>query len=169
MSTRPGWAMPALLGASLLLNLALGGYVAGALLRGDHSAPPPSDRERPPIERPEGIPELSREDRREVRRVMRQGLEAASAELATRRAAEQHFAEVLRADPFDRAAAAQALQALRDADASLRARLDSEVVGSIDGLSADQRAWVAWIVSGPRESSPARRRNGDRPEDSPPR
>lgn len=157
MSGMPNWLAPAALGVSLLVNLALGGYVAGQHLRAD---PPPQERrgERPRFERPEGMPELSREDRREVRALMRQGFEAAQAELANRREAERRFAIVLAADPFDRQAAEVALRELRDSDVMLRDRIGLEVLGGVSELSPDQRAWVAWILSGPKDGHGKHRR-----------
>lgn len=156
MSALPKWVMPAALGLSLLVNLALGGYIAGALLRAD-KAGPGAGSDRPRFERPVDMPELSREDRRAVRQLMRQGFEAAGDELAARRAAEQRFAEVLKAEPFDLAAAEVALQGLRDADVRLRDRIGGEVLGGMDGLNADQRAWVSWILSDRRDGPRARR------------
>ena len=156
MSALPRWVMPAALGVSLLVNLALGGYVAGALLRGDKpNAGGGSDR--PRFERPADMPELSRDDRRAVRELMRQGFEAAGDELAARRAAERRFADVLKAEPFDRAAADEALQALREADVLLRDRIGEEMLGGLDELSSDQRAWVAWIMSDRRDGPRGRR------------
>lgn len=151
MSGLPNWLAPAALGVSLLVNLGLGGYVAGQHLRSD---PPRQERkeDRPRFERPEGMPDISREDRRQVRALMRQGFEAAQSELAARRAAEQRFAQVVAAQPFDRAAAETALRELRDADALLRDRISQEVLDGIGELSPDQRAWVAWILSGPKDS-----------------
>lgn len=150
MSRLPNWLIPAALGVSLLANLGLGGYVAGQHLR-----PEPSERDRserrPGFERPEGIPELPREDRREIRQLMRRGFEAAHAELSNRTEAERRFAEVLVAEPYDREAAEVALRQLRDADVMLRDRIGLEVLGGLEQLSSDQRAWVAWILSGPKE------------------
>lgn len=173
MSGRPNWLAPAALGVSLLVNLALGGYVAGQHLR---SEPPKLQRGegRPVFERPEGIPEISRDDRREVRALMRRGFESSQAELAARREAEKRFAEVLAADPFDRAAAEVALRELRDADVMLRDRIGLEVLGGISELSPEQRAWVAWILSGPKENNHRKHKNKDKdspappPEDGPP-
>ncbi|MBY9067314.1 periplasmic heavy metal sensor [Hyphomonas sp. WL0036] len=150
MSRLPNWLTPAALGVSLLVNLGLGGYVIGQHLRPE---PPAKERphRKPEFERPEGIPELSREDRRQVRQLMRQGFGAAQVELAERREAEKHFASVLMADPYDRMAAEVALRELRDADVRLRDRIGLEVLGGVDQLRPDQRAWVAWILSGPKE------------------
>jgi len=163
MSALPKWVMPALLGVSLLVNLALGGYVVGALLRADKPGP---GSDRPRFERPADIPELSREDRREVRHLMRRGFEAAGDELAARRAAEQRFADVLKADPFDLAGAEEALQDLRDADVRLRDRIGEEMLGGLGDLSSDQRAWVAWIMSD-RRDGPRGRRGESRPGPDP--
>ncbi|MBA4227744.1 MAG: hypothetical protein C0456_14040 [Hyphomonas sp.] len=167
MSGLPNWLTPAALGVSLLVNLALGGYVAGQHLRPE--PPKPDGAGRPVFERPEGIPQLSRDDRREVRALMRRGFEASQAELAARREAEKHFAEVLAADPFDPAAAEAALRELRDADVMLRDRIGIEVLGGITELSAEQRAWVAWILSGPKENARGKHRNNkDRDDPAPP-
>ncbi|MFN3313375.1 MAG: periplasmic heavy metal sensor [Hyphomonas sp.] len=167
MSALPKWVMPAALGVSLLVNLALGGYVAGAMLRGDKPGPG-AGNDRPRFERPADMPELSREDRREVRQLMRQGFEAAGDELAARQEAERRFAEVLKAEPFDLAAAEDALQGLRDADVRLRDRIGEDVLGGLDELNADQRAWVAWILSDRRDGPRGRRgESGRRPEGKP--
>lgn len=148
MSGSPNWLAPAALGVSLLVNLGLGGYVAGQHLRAD---PPKQERgdNRPRFERPDGVPEISREERREVRALMRQGFASAQAELAVRREAERRLALVLAAEDFDRAAAEVAFRELRDADVMLRDRIGLEVLGGMRELSPDQRAWVAWILSGP--------------------
>lgn len=156
MSALPKWVMPAALGVSLLVNLALGGYVAGAMLRADKPGPG-AGNDRPRFERPADMPELSRGDRREVRQLMRQGFEAAGDEIAARREAELRFAEVLKAEPFDRAAADQALQALREADVLLRDRIGEEMLSGLDEMSSDQRAWVAWIMSDRRDGPHGRR------------
>ncbi len=167
MSVIPKWVMPAALGVSLLVNLALGGYVTGALLRPDKPGPG-AVSDRPRFEKPTDVPELSREDRRAVRQFMRQGFDAAGDELASRRAAEQRFAEVLKADPFDLAGAEDALQALRDADARLRDRIGEEMLAGLGDLSSDQRAWVAWIMSDGRDRPRGRRGEADRrPEGKP--
>lgn len=166
MSGLPNWLTPAALGVSLLVNLGLGGYVAGQHLRAD---PPRQERgqERPRFERPEGMPEISREDRREVRGLMRQGFESAQAELAARREAEARFALVLAAENFDRDAAEVALRELRDADVMLRDRIGLEVLGGISELSPDQRAWVAWILSGPKDSHGKHRKKDKKPPTPP--
>lgn len=170
MSRLPTWLTPAALGVSLLVNLALGGYVAGQHLRAD---PPRQERseDRPRFERPDGMPEISREDRREVRALMRQGIQSAQTELAARREAERRFALVLAADPFDGEAAEVALRELRDADVMLRDRIGLEVLGGIRELSPAQRAWVAWMLSGPKDNH-GKHRNKDAPsppEGEPPR
>ena len=159
MSGLPNWLVPAALGASLIVNLGLGGYVAGQHLRPE---PPKQERPHGPRghERPEGMPEISREDRREVRQLMRRGFEAAGAELEARRAAERRLAAVLSVEPFDQAAAQAALAELREADTRLRDRIGVEVIGGLDGLSADQRAWVAYILSGPRDERRRHRKSG---------
>lgn len=170
MSGLPNWLVPAALGASLIVNLGLGGYVAGQHLR-----PEPPKQERPSghrgFERPQGMPDVSREDRREVRRLMRQGFEAAGAELEARRAAERQLAAVLAAEPFDRAAAEAALYDLREADTRLRDRIGVEVIGGLDGLSSDQRAWVAYLLSGPRDERGRHRKKngGETPREDGPR
>ncbi|PKP81820.1 MAG: hypothetical protein CVT79_08690 [Alphaproteobacteria bacterium HGW-Alphaproteobacteria-18] len=172
MSRVPNWLTPAALGVSLLVNLALGGYVAGQHLRGD---PPGQARgdDRPRFERPDGMPEISRDDRREVRALMRQGFGSAEAELAARREAEQRFAQVLAADTFDRQAAEVALRELRDADVMLRDRIGLEVLGGISELTPEQRAWVAWMLSGPKDNHGKHKKKdqGTRPppEGEPPR
>lgn len=160
MSGLPNWLAPAALGVSLLVNLALGGYVAGQHLRPEPT-PPERDGARPAFERPEGMPEISRDDRREVRALMRRGFEAAQAELTVRRDAEKHFAQVLASEPFDRAAAEVALRELRDADVMLRDRIGVEVLGGISELSPEQRAWVAWILSGPKEGGHGKHKKKD--------
>ncbi|MGE6698849.1 periplasmic heavy metal sensor [Hyphomonas sp. NPDC076900] len=167
MSGVPNWLAPAALGVSLLVNLALGGYVAGQHLRPE---PPKSQggEGRPVFERPDGIPDISRDDRREVRALMRRGFESSQAELAARREAEKRFAEVLAADPFDRAAAEVALRELRDADVMLRDRIGLEVLGGISELSPEQRAWVAWILSGPKESNHGKHKRKDKDDPPPP-
>ena len=173
MSGLPNWLAPAALGVSLLANLALGGYVAGQHLRPEPAKPEGAGR--PAFERPEGIPEITRDDRREVRALMRRGFESAQAELAARREAEKNFAQVLAADPFDLAAAEVALRELRDADVMLRDRIGLEVLGGINELSPDQRAWVAWMLSGPKEGGHGKhkKKDGKGPpppsEDGPPR
>lgn len=171
MSRLPNWLAPAALGVSLLVNLGLGGYVAGQHLRAD---PPRQERsqERPRFERPEGMPEISREDRRAVRALMRRGFQSAQAELAARREAESRFAQVLAAEPYDPQAAEVALRELRDADVMLRDRIGLEVLGGISELSPDQRAWVAWMLSGPKDShGKHKKKNKDAPppEGEPPR
>ncbi|MFN3608134.1 MAG: periplasmic heavy metal sensor [Hyphomonas sp.] len=172
MSRFPNWLTPAALGVSLLVNLALGGYVAGQHLRAD---PPREARseDRPRFERPEGMPEISREDRRQVRALMRQGFGSAEAELAARRDAERRFASVLAAETFDREAAEIALRELRDADVMLRDRIGLEVLGGISELSPEQRAWVAWILSGPKDNHGRHRKKNEAPasppEEAPPR
>ena len=172
MSGLPNWLTPAALGVSLLVNLALGGYVAGQHLRPE--PPKPDGAGRPVFERPEGVPAISRDDRREVRALMRRGFETSQAELAARRDAEKRFAQVLAADPFDRAAAEVALRELRDADVMLRDRIGLEVLGGISELSPEQRAWVAWILSGPKEGNHGKHKKKDKdgpappPEDGPP-
>jgi uncharacterized membrane protein len=171
MSGLPNWLAPAALGVSLLVNLGLGGYVAGQHLRAD---PPKQERsqERPRFERPEGMPEISREDRRAVRALMRRGFESAQAELAARREAERRFALVLSAEPYDPQAAEVALRELRDADVMLRDRIGLEVLGGISELSPDQRAWVAWMLSGPKDSHGKHKKkdkDGPPPEGEPPR
>ncbi|WP_213268925.1 periplasmic heavy metal sensor [Hyphomonas sp.] len=168
MSRLPNWLAPAALGVSLLVNLGLGGYVAGQHLRAD---PPRQERsqersqERPRFERPEGIPEISREDRRAVRALMRRGFESARSELAARREAESRFAQVLAAEPYDPQAAEAALRELRDADVMLRDRIGLEVLDGISDLSPDQRAWVAWMLSGPKDNHGKHKRKG---KDAPP-
>lgn len=164
MSGARNWLVPAALGVSLLANLALGGYVAGQHLRPE---PPGKERrdDRPKFERPEGIPEISREDRREVRALMRRGFESAQAELAARREAERRFAEVLGAETFDRAAAEVALRELRDADVMLRDRIGLEILGGMNDLEPEQRAWVAWILSGPKDDHGRHKKKG---KDGPP-
>lgn len=164
MSRLPNWLTPAALGVSLLVNLGLGGYVAGQHLRAD---PPKQERreERPRFERPDSMPEISREDRREVRALMRQGFQSAQAELAARREAERRFALVLAAESFDREAAEVALRELRDADVMLRDRIGLEVLDGISELSPDQRAWVAWILSGPKDGHGKRKK---KEKDAPP-
>ena len=171
MSGMPNWLAPAALGVSLLVNLGLGGYVAGQHLRAD---PPRQERsqERPRFERPEGMPEISREDRRAVRALMRRGFQSAQTELAARRDAESRFAQVLAAEPYDPQAAEVALRELRDADVMLRDRIGLEVLGGISELSPDQRAWVAWMLSGPKDShGKHKKKNKDAPppEGEPPR
>lgn len=172
MSGLPNWLTPAALGVSLLVNLALGGYVAGQHLRPEPAKP--AGGARPAFERPEAMTEVSRDERREVRALMRRGFQAAEAELAARREAEKNFAEVLAADPFDLAAAEVALRELRDADAMLRDKIGLEVLGGMSDLSPNQRAWVAWILAGPREGGHGKRKNKDRegpppsPQDIPP-
>lgn len=171
MSGMPNWLAPAALGVSLLVNLGLGGYVAGQHLRAD---PPRQERsqERPRFERPEGMPEISREDRRAVRALMRRGFQSAQTELAARRDAESRFAQVLAAEPYDPQAAEVALRELRDADVMLRDRIGLEVLGGISELSPDQRAWVAWMLSGPKDSH-GKHKKKDKgpppPEGEPPR
>jgi uncharacterized membrane protein len=164
MSRLPNWLAPAALGVSLLVNLGLGGYVAGQHLRAD---PPRQERsqERPRFERPEGMPEISREDRRAVRALMRRGFESARPELAARREAESRFAQVLAAEPYDPLVAEAALRELRDADVMLRDRIGLEVLAGISELSPDQRAWVAWTLSGPSDNHGKRKRKG---KDAPP-
>lgn len=158
MSARPGWLMPAALGASLLLNLALGGYVVGAHLKAEPPRPERPAEPRGEPQRPEGMPEVSREQRREVRHLMRHGFEAAKPEFEARHEAEKRLIEVLRTDPFNREAAEAALRVLRDADATLRDRIGMEVISGMTELDSDQRAWVAYILSGPRNDSHHRRR-----------
>ena len=171
MSGMPNWLAPAALGVSLLVNLGLGGYVAGQHLRAD---PPKQERsqERPRFERPESMPEISREDRRAVRALMRRGFESAQAELAARREAESRLAQVLAAEPYDSQATEVALRELRDADVMLRDRIGLEVLGGISELSPDQRAWVAWMLSGPKDSH-GKHKKKDKgpppPEGEPPR
>lgn len=163
MSGMPNWLMPVALGASLLVNLGLGGYVAGQHLRPDAPVKERPDR-RPEFERPEGIPELPREDRREIRQLMRQGFDSAQAELSARREAEQRFASTLLAEPYDRAAAEAALRDLRDADVRLRDKIGMEVLGGVESLTPDQRAWVAWILSGPKEGHHGKHKKKDKGE-----
>lgn len=170
MSGLPNWLVPAALGVSLIVNLGLGGYVAGQHLRPE---PPKLERPHGPQgpERPDSRPDISREDRREVRQLMRQAFEAASTELEARRDAERQLATVLAAEPFDRAAAEAAMYELREADTRLRDRIGAEVIGGLDGLSSEQRAWVAHILSGPRDDRGRNRRkdDGEAPREDGPR
>lgn len=166
MSRLPNWLAPAALGVSLLVNLGLVGYVAGQHLRAD---PPRQERsqERPRFERPGGMPEISREERRAVGGLMRRGFESAQAELAARREAERRFAMVLAAETFDPEVAEVAWRELRDADVKLRDRIGLEVLGGISELSPDQRAWVAWMLSGPKDSHGKRKRKEKDPPPPP--
>lgn len=166
MSRSPNWLVPAALGVSLIVNLGLGGYVAGQHLRPE---PPKQERPHGPRghERPEGMPDVSREERREVRQLMRRGFEAAGAELEARRAAERQLAAVLTAEPFDRTAAEAALHELRDADTRMRDRIGLEVIAGLDELSPDQRAWVAYILSGRKDHDRSKHRK-HRPDTAPP-
>ncbi|MFN7055820.1 periplasmic heavy metal sensor [Hyphomonas sp.] len=167
MSAMPRWVLPAGLAASLLLNLALGGFIAGAHLRPDGPPPPKAGEDRPMGERPAELPELSREDRREVRMLMRAAFETAEAELEARRAAERRLAEVIGSQPFDRQAADDAFDALRAADERLRQRIGAGLIDGLDALNADQRAWVAHILADRRDGHRGRR--GGENGRSPPR
>jgi uncharacterized membrane protein len=157
MSALPKWVLPAGLGASLLLNLAFGGFIAGAHLRADAPPPPKADADRPQIERPADLPDLSRQDRREVRLLMRAAFETAQPELEARRAAERRLAEALKVEPFDRQNAEQALGALRVADERLRQRIGAGVIDGLSTLNPDQRAWVAHILADRRDGHRGRR------------
>lgn len=140
---------PFVLTLSVLVNLVLVGLIAGVLLKG------PAKRERVPAGERPGI-ELSREDRDTVRQLMRSSFEVSRDALEIRHAAERRLVEVLRADPYDEAAARAALVELREADRAARDIVADRMFDGMGELTPEQRALVAHLIAGNAE------RRGDR-------
>lgn len=136
----PLWVRIALV-ASLALNLAVLGLVAGAALRGDRH------HQRPPAIADVGFgpftEALSREDRAALRRAFiarSDGLKGMRAEM---RADMEAFAAAITAEPFDPAAAAAVLS-------GQKARIDSRIalgqellIDRLSGMSPAERAAFA--------------------------
>ncbi len=152
MTSVPAW----LIAASFMLNLALGGFIAGNLLRGQMSSQASPGQGTAGIGRPGEL--LSPADRQEVRRLLRDATEAASGELSQRRQAERRLVQALSGEPFDEAGARAAFTEVREADAALRDRIGTEVLTGLSGMSPQQRRIVGLILS--RAGERERRRPG---------
>lgn len=132
---------PFLLTVSVLGNLVLLGLIAGIFLKA-----PQRGGERHGPDRP-GF-ELSQEDREAVRNLMRESFEAGRDALEARRVQERRLAEVLKAEPYDEAAARAALADLREADKVARDIVADRMFEGLDELSPDQRELVAKLMAG---------------------
>lgn len=156
MTHVPKW----LIAASFMLNLALGGYLVGDIIRG-HGAvqtEPADGRGALPIPRER----LSADERGHIRRVLRSAFDSASGERSARRQAERSFIAALSAEPFDEDAARARLAALRRADAALRDHISARILDDLGSMSPAQRAEIGRILA----RYPDRRRGR---ADAPPR
>lgn len=138
------------LALSLLGNAYLGGLVAGRDLLG---GPPRGGHHRPEPHRfPFGADrakDLSAEGRAHVETVWEQVRPKLRAEIRESWKTRRAVRELLRADPFDRAAYEAANQAQDDAHRDSRALIETALADIAEGLSAQDRA----IYFAPREKS----------------
>lgn len=142
MNETPKRSFPFWLTLSVLGNLVLLGLIAGIFLKS------PPKRDFGPFGGP-GRPgmELSQEDRKAVRELLRDSLETGRAQIEAGRKAERHFVDVLTAEPFDEAAARAALQELRAADRLARDTVANNMLDGLSELSPEQRALVAKLMA----------------------
>jgi uncharacterized membrane protein len=145
--------------ASLLLNMLLIGALGGFLLRAGHGGP--GHR---------GGPEFSEnatpDDAAAVRSVMRTAYEATRPHRDTRREARRNLSAAVEQEPYNEAAVATALEAVREAEQAMQVALNDALTRQLAELTPLQRKGVAEAISrGPRgrrgHRGPGRR--GDRP------
>jgi uncharacterized membrane protein len=153
--------------ASLALNLAIIGAVAGSML-GHGRHPPPRSGQGEDF----GMMGLTRvlpDDRRkEMRKLLRTDRENLRPLMDEVRAARRTAADKLAAEPFDRAALEAAIASVAEKERALRQSAVTAFVGHVESLKPDERAKLAefWRK---KSESPRRRKKDDKDEaDAPP-
>lgn len=141
--------LPALLIASLMVNMLLVGMLAGQFLAGSgpHHAsggsPPPPAEARMASSL---LATLDTEDRARVTRVFREAMRGNRGAMAERHKARRGIAEALRAEPFDSAEMKAAFARLREADAVLQKSIQDTLADEMAQLSPEQRAALAELL-----------------------
>lgn len=145
----PRMKVPFWLILSTLVNLILIGFIAGYVLRPGVDRPARGDRDPGRGENIRLIGELTRE----ARQAMKPHAEA-------HRAAELALVEAVRREPFDPAEARARFQAVRVADANMKAALDEALISKLGELTPDERERVARAISEGRSRRHHRRSGG---------
>ncbi|HYE00803.1 MAG TPA: periplasmic heavy metal sensor [Alphaproteobacteria bacterium] len=133
-----------LLIASLALNLALGGLLAGGAIRqwawGGHGGEAPM----------RGLMRvLPAESHEAARAALAAGRPEMEARLAALRDARRELVAALAREPYDRAAVEAAFAALRARTAEVQAQAHGTVAGLAAGLGPEQRRRLGQAVAGP--------------------
>lgn len=140
---RPRAWMRWLLIASLALNLAIAGLVAGAVVRARHMGPPHGfDLAIGPIARA-----LAPEDRRWIMRDLAGNRALPARDPAARRAEMRALLAAVTAQPFDPAAVAAALETQRSGAQSLQIAAETALVARLATMSPEARAAFAARLS----------------------
>lgn len=138
---------------SLLVNLILIGFLVGSFMRDDG---------RRHHNRGDGRADISLEDRRVIRSMMRDIAQEARTGDDNRRAAAEALAATLIADPYSEEDAKVAFTAFRDAEDAARRRADLLLANRIASLSPEQRRMVVEIVARERRHRGGRGDKDDR-------
>jgi uncharacterized membrane protein len=125
---RPLWLI-----VSVLANMLLIGFIAGALLRAPH--------------RPPGAPRSIDPQTRVLLEMMRDGHTGARTEVAARREAESAAIASIAAEPFSEADMREKFAALRGADTSARAAIHETLTVRLAMLTPEERRRFADALS----------------------
>lgn len=127
----------ALLAVSLAFNIFLvGAAVGGAFVWFTHTQPKPEPPARGVFSAAQSLPQDKRDD---FRKALRQARKSVAGRSKDGRKARENLARLLVQEPLDRAAIDARLEAIRDADDAVRARVEAAIIEFAATLTPAQR------------------------------
>ena len=140
-----------LLMVSVAVNLILIGIFFGAMLK-----EPNASQRGPGARAPSAIEQVTPEDRHLIRTHLQEAYESAASEREVHQDAKRTLRETLGADQLDVEAAQAQFKTLRETEEAMRAKMQTELLKKIPGLSQQQRNNIARRLLATNERSSRR-------------